>query len=202
MRATRDATTDGSGERREKKRRFGHAWVTAALVPATVAVLVVTVWLLHAGQGSGGDADASGGGSAPAGAGASASAGGVGAPAASTLTGDDADQAATPFEAARAAERFAAAWRLAGTAAQRRTALEPVASPYLVGSLTHVSAALPQGREEVPRLLSGSATAAVYRIDFSSGEAISVSVDLVGTRWLALRVDPAPTGSGSSPPTE
>lgn len=203
MRAIRDATTDGSGVRRESRRRFGHAWVTAALVPAMVATLVVMVWLLHEGQGSSRDmTGASAGGTAPVGAGASTSAGGVGAPAASTPTGDDADQAATPAEAARAAERFAAAWRLAGTAAQRRTALEPVASAYLVSSLTHVSAALPHGREEVPRLLSGSATAASYRIGFSSGEAISVSVDLLGTRWLAVRVDPATTASDSSPTTK
>jgi hypothetical protein len=204
MRATRDATTDGSGVRREKRRRLGRAWVTAALVPAMVATLVVMVWLLHDGQGWRRDDNtgASADGTAPVGAGASASARGVGAPAASTLTGDDADQAATPVEAARTAERFAAAWRLAGTAAQRRKALEPVASPYLVSSLTHVSAALPQGREEVPRLLSGSATAALYRIGFSSGEAISVSVDVVGTRWLAVRVNRATTASGSSPTTE
>lgn len=200
MRADRDSTSDGSGAQQRGMRGLRPALVVVVLVPALLAVVVVGVWLVHLRQSSGLDASSSPQAVGAAALGPSAADSDSQVPTASVLTGGDSSQGPPPAVAARTAARFAAAWGLAGTPAQRRTTLRPVASTYLVTSLARVSAIVPRGTQERPQLMSGSATTARYRIGFSSGEAITVSVDLVGTRWLATRVDPvAPTTTATEP---
>jgi hypothetical protein len=193
MRADRDATSDGGGGPQRGPRGSRPALVVFVLVPALLAVVVAGVWFVHLRRTSGLDdnttssaqaAGQPGVGPSPADTGSQAST-------SSVLTGGDSGEGTPPAAASRTAASFAAAWGLAGTPAQRRTALRPVASHYLVSSLARVSAVVPHGNRERPQLMSGSTTSARYRVGFSSGEAITVSVDLVGTRWLATRVDPA-----------
>jgi hypothetical protein len=185
MRATPDASSDGGAPHRRRPRMIPSGMLAVIVLPAILAAVVSGAWLVHLGKSSVGSARSA---TAPD------ATNGVVTFAASpsdSATRDDAVQGTPPSEAMKAAEDFASAWALPGSSQQRRTALEPVASAYLVRTLTHVQAPLPDGRQENPRLVSGSVTAARYRIGFSSGEAITVSVDLVGSRWMATQVDPA-----------
>jgi hypothetical protein len=193
MRADRDATSDGGGGQQRRPRGSRPALVVFVLVPALLAVVVAGVWFVHLRRASSVDDNTNSSAQAgdPVDVGPSPVGTGSLASTSSVLTGGDSGEGSPPVAASRTAASFAAAWGLAGTPAQRRAALRLVASPYLVSSLSRVAAVLPRGNRERPQLMSGSTTTARYRVGFSSGEAITVSVDLVGTRWLATRVDPA-----------
>lgn len=197
MRARRDATTDGSPSRRGPA-QIGPGVLVGIGVGAFLMVFVLGVWLLKPGQAI--QSDAAGATSPTSARGAPATpvstvTPGSAAPSSASFAGDDPvdsePSTRPPREAGHTAAKFASAWRLPGTRAERRAALEPVASPYLAHSLVRVADPLPEGRQQNPELLSGSATGARYRVAFSTGEAIDVSVNLVGQRWVATRVDPA-----------
>jgi hypothetical protein len=196
VRARRDSTSDGSTPA-VGRRRVGPVTMTVAGAVAFMTVFVVGVWMLAPGQsrsdastGAQTSASVPASGQDPAGVTATASA------PTSFLGDDDAVpevQTTPPAAAPRAARAFATAWRLPGSPAKRREALGRVASPYLVSSLATVLEPLPKGHPDACRLVGGSATAAQYRVSFSSGEAITVSVTLTGRRWVATQVAPAPS---------
>ncbi len=198
MRAKPDRLTDGSPQRRQSGPSSQRAAALITGLSVFVAVLVVGVWLLRpsATEGSASAAEA------PTPPIATAS---IPAPPVATsrvmptptasFGGDTAVEPVTspPATASRLAARFADAWKLNADPAVRRTALRRVASPYLAKGLARVaSGEFPRGAQRgSPRLLVGSAVGGEYLIDFTTGEAIRVTVNLVGDQWRATRVEPA-----------
>ncbi len=192
--------TDGSPPRRGPI-QVGLVVLAGVGVGAFLAVFVLGVWLLRPSQAT--RSEPSGpqttiatdvAATTPVSTGLPHSA----SPSSVGFMGDDASEpepvSSPPRAARQAASAFAEAWQLRGSPAQRRAALTPVASPYLVHGLTHVSDALPRGRPQKPQLLSGSSTVARYRVRFATGEAIVITLNLTEHKWLATRVDPAATG--------
>jgi hypothetical protein len=218
MRAKPDQLTDGSPERRGQGDRARSAVAVVVAVSVFAAIVVGGVWLFRPGDVAAPSSATQTPASTPttdiSSQAPSASAPGAVTTPTASFGGDSGAEAESkpPVAASHAATRFADAWKLRADPAKRRTALEPVASPYLVKSLFQVPAAkFPRGRQHGhPRLLSGSAVVGEYLIEFTTGEAIKVTVSLVGDTWRATRVDPAesvdptvePTSTGGPTPAE